>query len=80
MPEALTFRLFDQNIPENALGNYAAYKQLRILYLHVWVGVTQPKGPEKPHYNIFDNCVFKILIHIRANTPAERGVGTCSKL
>ena len=22
---------------------------LRILYLHVWVGVTQPKGPEKPH-------------------------------
>ena len=34
---------------KKALGNYAAYKQLRILYLHVWVGVTQPKGPEKPH-------------------------------
>ena len=43
------FRLFDQNIPENALGNYAAYKQLRVLYLDVWVCVTQPKGPEKPH-------------------------------
>ena len=24
------FRLFDQNIPEKALGNYAAYKQLRM--------------------------------------------------
>ena len=49
LPEALIFRLFDQNIPENTLGNYAAYKQLRVLYLDVWVGVTQPKGPEKPH-------------------------------
>ena len=32
------FRFFDQNIAEKALGNYAAYKQLRILYLHACVG------------------------------------------
>ena len=38
--EVFKIYIFFQIIPEKALGNYAAYKQLRILYMHVWVGVT----------------------------------------